>query len=97
MFNVCFGNLVMGVFRSFSRYLRELIVLSMHSGYRLVSPYTMWFGVLLLTHSSLLQAKRCAASMADTLAVPHISDAYNSISFSFFLILFWLCQNLFPP
>ena len=49
--NVCFGNLVMGIFRSFSQYLRELIVLSMYKGYRPVSPYTMWFGVLLLTHS----------------------------------------------
>ena len=75
----CFGNLVMDIFRTFSQDLRELIVLSMYNGYQPVSPYTMWFGVLLLTHNSLLQAKRCADSMTDTLAVPHISDAYNSI------------------
>ena len=66
-------------FRTFIQYLRELVVLSMYNGYRPVSPYTMWFGVLLLTYNSLLQAKRCADSMTDTLAVPHISDAYNSI------------------
>ena len=77
--NVYFGNLVMGIFRTFSQYLRKLIVLSMYNGYRHVSPYTMWFGVLLLTHNGLLQAKRCADSMTDTLAAPHISDAYNSI------------------
>ena len=77
--NACFGNLVMGIFRTFSQYLSELIVLSMYNGYRPVSPYTVWFGVLLLTHNTLLQAKRCADSMTDTLAVPHISDAYNSI------------------
>ena len=77
--NVYLGNLVKGMFRSFSQYLRELIVLSMYSGYRPVSPYTMWFGVLLPTRNGLLQAKRCADSMTDTLAVPHISDAYNSI------------------
>ena len=77
--NVCFGNLVMGIFRTFSQYLRELIVLSMCNGYRPVSPFTMWLGVFLLTHNSLLQAKKCADSMTDTLAVPHISDAYNSI------------------
>ena len=76
MVNICFGNLVMG---NFLQYQRELMVLCMHCGYRLVSPNTMWFGVLLLTHSSLLQGKRCAASMTDTLAVPHISDANNSI------------------
>ena len=40
----------------------------------------MWFGVLLLTHYSLLQAReRCADSVTGTLAVPHISDEYNSI------------------
>ena len=77
--NVCFGNLVMGICHTFNQYLRELIVLSMYNGYRPVSPYTMWFGVLLLTYNSLLQAKRCADSMTDTLAVPYISDAYNSI------------------
>ena len=71
----CFGNLVMDIFRTFSQDLRELIVLSMYNGYQPVSPYTMWFGVLLLTHNSLLQAKRCTDSMTDTLAVPNISDA----------------------
>ena len=47
--NVCFGNLAMGICHTFNQYLRELIVLSMYNGYRPVSPYTMWFGVLLLT------------------------------------------------
>ena len=74
MVNVCFGNFGMGIFL---QYPRELIVLCIHCGYRLVSP--VWFGVLLLTHSSLLQGKRCAASMTDALAAPYISDAYNSI------------------
>ena len=43
----------MEIFRSFSQYLRELIVLSMHSGTVFLLPYTMWFDVLLLTQSSL--------------------------------------------
>ena len=78
MVTVCFGNLVTGNFRSFSQYPRKLMVFSMHSVYRLVSPYTMWFCVLLLTHSSLLQGKSCADLMTDTLDAPHISDANNS-------------------
>ena len=42
-----------------------------------MSPYTIWFGVLLLAHNNLLQANRWAVSMADNLNIPHISDAYN--------------------
>ena len=54
------------------------MVLSMHSGTVFYYRILCVFVFLLLTHSSLLQAKRCVASMADTLAVPHISDADNS-------------------
>ena len=65
----------MGIFQSFSQCLRELLV----QGYRLLSAYTMWLSVLLLTHNGLLPEKSCAVSVSGIFFVPHISDVYNSI------------------